>query len=114
MFFTFLYKYDLDAFVGSFLIVLVSCSFLGVFFRSQGSLGVILGCFLGPRGPSGLHFGSKSELWEVGGSLLDGWWFQGGLQGEKISFSPPILGSFGSHFSVKNHDKITTEIWLIF
>ena len=59
MLFTFLYKYDLDAFVVSFLIVLVSCSFLGVFFRSQGLLGVLWGSFWG-------------ALWVLGAPF----WFQ--------------------------------------
>ena len=96
MFFTFLYKYDLDAFVESFLIVFLQLFFgiLGVFFwvflGLRGPLGVILASFLGPRGSLGHHFGSKSELWGVRGSLLDGWWFQGGLHGEKVTFPPPF------------------------
>ena len=92
MFFTFLYKYDLDAFVELFLIVFLQLVFgiLGVFFwiflGLRGPLGVILASFLGPRGPSGYHFGSKSELWGVRGSLLDGWWFQGGGPRRKSHF----------------------------
>ena len=123
MFFTFLYKYDLDAFVESFLIVFLQFFFVfwkflvgivevvfGVFLGLRGPLGVILASFLGPQGPSGLHFGSKSELWGVRGSLLDGWWFQGGLHGEKVTFPPPILGSFWDHFGVKSHSKNRAEI----
>ena len=90
MFFTLLYKYDLDVFVGSFLIVFWQLFWISLGLRSP--LGVILASFLGPRGPSGLHFGSKSELWGVRGSLLDGWWFQGGLHGEKVTFP--------SHFGI--------------
>ena len=60
MFFTFLYKYDLDAFVGSFLIVLVSCSFLGVFLLGLracvGSLGGHFGVLFGSQGALGAPF----------------------------------------------------------
>ena len=103
MFFTFFYKYDLDAFVDFFFDCFFAVVFgiLGVFFwvflGLRGPLGVILASFLGPRGPLGHHFGSKSELWGLRGSLLDGWWFQGGSMVKK-SLSPPhfglILGSF--------------------
>ena len=108
MFFTLLYKYDLDVFVGSFLIVFLQLFW--VFLGLGGPLGVILASFLGPRGPSGLHFGSKSELWGVRGSLLDGWWFQGGLQGEDITFPLPFWG----HFGVSLASKITQKSELKF
>ena len=50
--FMFLYKYDLDAFVGSFLIVLVPLGVIfGCFWVSVDHWGswIILGCLLGPR-----------------------------------------------------------------
>ena len=61
MFFTFLYKYDLDAFVESFLIVFLHFflvfwgSFLG-FFGSQGSLGGHFGKLFGSQGALGTPF----------------------------------------------------------
>ena len=101
MFFTVLYKYYLDVFVGSFLIVF--WQLFWIFLGLRVPLGVILASFLGPQGPSGLHFGSKSELWGVRGSLLDGWWW---LHGEKVTFPRPhfgfILGSFWHQKSLKN------------
>ena len=61
MLFTFLYKYDLDAFVESFLIVFLQlfwylgCLFLGIF-GSQGSLGGHFGKLFGSQGALGAVF----------------------------------------------------------
>ena len=95
MFFTFLYRYDLDAFVGSFLIVLVSRRFLGVFFGSQGLLGVprasFWDAFWVPGGPWGsilapkVNFGgSEGPSWTAGGS-------RGGSMAKTSLSPPPIL-----------------------
>ena len=89
MFFTLLYKYDLDVFVGSFLIVFLQL-FL-VFLGLRDPLGVILASFLGPRGPLDSTLapkvsfgGSEGPSWTAGGS-------RGGSMVKK-SLSPPILG----------------------
>ena len=61
MFFTFLYKYDLDAFVDFFLIVFLQLVF-GIFgfflgiFGSQGSLGGHFGKLFGSQGALGTPF----------------------------------------------------------
>ena len=109
MFFTFLYKYDLDAFVESFLIVFLH--FLLVFWRSFFWYFWVSGvpwesfwqAFWVPGGPWDTILAPKVSF---GGSLLDGWWFKGGLHGEKLNFPPPhfsvILGPFWHQKSLKN------------
>ena len=107
MFFTFLYKYDLDAFVESFLIVFLQLVFgiLGVFFGYFWVSGVPWGSFWqacwvpgGPRdtilAPKVSFGGSEGPSWTAGGS-------RGGLHGEKV-ISLPHFG-FWDHFGIKNH-----------
>ena len=103
-----LYKYDLVAFVESFLIVLVPLgAILGWFLGLRGSLGVPWGSFWDafwvPGGPWGsilapnVNFGgTEGPSWTAGGS-------RGGSMVKKSLFPPPILGSFWDHFGIKNH-----------
>ena len=101
-------KYELDAVVGSILIVFVPYGvILGCFFGSHGvpggSLGLHSECFLGLRGPWGSMLASKSGLWGPRvplGRLV----VPGGVQGGYIT--PPhfqfILGSFWKQEASKN------------
>ena len=103
MFFTLLYKYDLDVFVGSFFIVF--CSFFKYFWVSGVPWGSFWQAFWVPGGPwdsilapKASFGGSKGPSWTAGGSR--------GLHGEKVTFPPPhfgvILGPFWHQKSLKN------------
>ena len=99
MFFTLLYKYDLDVFVGSFFIVF--CSFFEYFWVSRVPWGSFWQAFWVPGGPRDsilapkVSFGgSEGPSWTAGGS-------RGGSMVKKSLSPPPFWGYFGTILASK-------------